>query len=534
MTKRYKFSNINESKYSNDDIIDRAINAAVDKGLGEPDYTRKLRANKFSIVVLIYGDEYKGDKYIYSCNSGKIINDEPLCEIRKCDNSADYFIVRKYIDPNKKLWSYIESNFVDEDGFTLDEWYDDISVKSDLNGYHIAYDDDGYYLINVNGDKRFKDPKPSLDWCGDYILCYNDDREEKTLYDRNGKIVADDISNINEFSDCYYNEDGVMIDYYFYEISYYEKTCLYDSSMNIMADDIGSVFHRDDFYIVSYRGSYNIIGKGNKLLFGDDPYDKSEWVDNIKTFDSDILIDICIIERNKKYNLFDGKHLSIIFDTWFDQIKYINIEYIGIEHAIAVKNGGKYNIYVIDITRDNLDEFAFNDEFCHFLFNEPVDGIAEYNNLLMARKDNVEYVVWKNTRLLMVKCYNIWKVGDDDTYTYTIKVGDKFDFINTNDDKTFCEKYMNGNKFDNCFDFTEMYPMVEYKGKYGYVDADYFRPLFGDDNNDKMTWFDDAEPCIYDDEEDIYIFQVVINGEKVKINQYGNYVDDQDDDYQNN
>ena len=37
MTKRYKFSNINESKYSNDDIIDRAINAAVDKGLGEPD-----------------------------------------------------------------------------------------------------------------------------------------------------------------------------------------------------------------------------------------------------------------------------------------------------------------------------------------------------------------------------------------------------------------------------------------------------------------------------------------------------------------
>ena len=66
MTKRYKFSNINESKYSNDDIIDRAINAAVDKGLGEPDYTRKLRANKFSIVVLIYGDEYKGDKYIYS------------------------------------------------------------------------------------------------------------------------------------------------------------------------------------------------------------------------------------------------------------------------------------------------------------------------------------------------------------------------------------------------------------------------------------------------------------------------------------
>ena len=75
----------------------------------------------------------------------------------------------------------------------------------------------------------------------------------------------------------------------------------------------------------------------------------------------------------------------------------------------------------------------------------------------MAIKDNVEYVVWKNTMLLIVKCYNIWKVGDDDTYTYTINVGDKFDFINTNDDKTFCEKYMNGNKFDNCFDFTEMY-----------------------------------------------------------------------------
>lgn len=53
--------------------------------------------------------------------------------------------------------------------------------------------------------------------------------------------------------------------------------------------------------------------------------------------------------------------------------------------------------------------------------------------------------------------------------------------------------------------------MVEYKGKYGYVDADYFRPLFGDDNNDKMTWFDDADSCIYDDGEDIFIFPVVIN-----------------------
>ena len=39
MTKRYKFSNINDSKYSDYDIIDRAINAAVYKGLGEPYYT---------------------------------------------------------------------------------------------------------------------------------------------------------------------------------------------------------------------------------------------------------------------------------------------------------------------------------------------------------------------------------------------------------------------------------------------------------------------------------------------------------------
>lgn len=45
-----------------------------------------------------------------------------------------------------------------------------------------------------------------------------------------------------------------------------------------------------------------------------------------------------------------------------------------------------------------------------------------------------------------------------------------------------------------------------------------------------MRWFDDADSCIYDDGEDIFIFPVVINGEKVMLDEDGNEIDDRDED----
>ena len=45
-----------------------------------------------------------------------------------------------------------------------------------------------------------------------------------------------------------------------------------------------------------------------------------------------------------------------------------------------------------------------------------------------------------------------------------------------------------------------------------------------------MRWFDDADSCIYDDGEDIFIFSVVINGEKVMLDEDGNEIDDRDED----
>jgi hypothetical protein len=124
---------------------------------------------------------------------------------------------------------------------------------------------------------------------------------------------------------------------------------------------------------------------------------------------------------------------------------------------------------------------------------------------------------------MMVEFDKIWKTEYDTTYT--IMVDDKFDFISTLDDQTFCEKFMDGEKFDACMDLTSYYPLVEYKGKYSYINAETFEPLLGYKNHNQMTWFDDAEP--YEDADDGgFEFHVVIDGEKKRIDEYG---DDRDD-----
>lgn len=155
MIKRYKFSNINESeRYDDGGSIANGMNAAIYKGLGKPDNLYNVSLNGWKAIVLIYGIGIDSDKYIYSCNTRNIINDEPLNIVIPKNN---YFIVGRFEDPNNKNSNYIEYNFLNEDGYTLDSWWYHIFDDFDDDGYHVAYDDDGLNVINVNGDKNSKE-----------------------------------------------------------------------------------------------------------------------------------------------------------------------------------------------------------------------------------------------------------------------------------------------------------------------------------------------------------------------------------------
>ena len=516
MIKHYKFESINESEIDNDGYtFDVAIKAVMDKGLGKPDHAKFLKSKdgKWNLAVLTYGDEYDGDKYIYSYESGKILNDEPVNKIERYKGQGNYLIVSKYVDPNKKNSWQMDYNFLDERGFTLKTWLDRIYGEPDENGYHIMIDDEGYNLIDVNGERGFEDPKNNIEWFGDYLFCEDD--SECILFDKNGKIVLEGILNIEEHEYSYYTDSEEKVNCTFYQIQFDDNICLYDSSMNIMVEQIDDLNQIDNFFYAStYENIHNIIGPDDKMVFGNDPYSKDGWIDSIEESPEYNKADIHLVEKNDEYNLFDGRHLNLVFDEWYDEIKFVTMNYLDIDVAAVVMKDDECNFYILD---------PDSDKFKQFLFNEPVEDVKTYEDFIIVTKDGNDYIVWRNTRLMMVEFDKIWKTETDTTYT--IMVDNKFDFISTLDDQTFCEKFMDGEKFDACMDLTSYYPLVEYKGKYSYINAETFEPFLGYKNHNQMTWFDDAEP--YEDaDDDMFEFNVVIDGEKKRIDEFG---DDRDD-----
>ena len=513
MLKYYTFKAINESEQDSDNyIFDNAIKAAEEKGLGKPDHAKFITSldGKWNVAVLTYGDEYDGDKYVYSYESNKILNDVPVNRIDRYKGQGNYFIVSKYIDNSKLHKDY---NFLDERGFTLKNWVMIISGSPDENGYHIMIDDDGYNLINIDGEKGFEDPKDNIEWIGDYLFVEDDN--ECLLFDKDGRIKLEGFINISEYDYTYYDEDEDRVSKTFYGIQFEDKNSLYDDNMEVMVDDFADLIQIEDFYYVStLDNTHNIVGPDCKMVFGNDPYSKDGWIDSIEERPEDNNANIHLVERDGEYNLFDGRYLNLVFDEWYDDIQFVNMDYIDIDVAAAVMKDGECNFYILD---------PESDKFKEFLFNEPVEDIKTYEDFMVVTKDGQDYLVWRNSRLMMVEFDKIWKTEDDETYT--IMVDDKFDFISTSDDQTFCEKFMNGEKFDACMDLTSYYPLVEYKGKYSYIDAETFKPLFGYKNHNQMVWFDDAEP--YEDADDGgFEFHVVIDGEQKRLDEYG---DDRDD-----
>jgi len=515
MLKVYNFNALNES---NDDgyFFDCAVKAAVDKGLGEPDHKQffSSKNGEWNIAILTYGDEYDGDKYIYSYESNKILNDEPINSIHRFKGQGNYLVVGKYVNKNKSQKVY---NFLDERGLTLKVWREYISGPVDEDGFHIVVDDLGYNLIDVNGEKGFEDYKTNIEKIGDYLLCEDD--VESVLLDKHGKIILEGFINVIKHEYSYYDDNDDNVEMTFYEIQYEDNLCVYDSKMELMADQVDHVEELQDntFCALTYEGEANIIGPGGKMIFGDDPRSKSGWLDSIGDYidihEYDIHSYVYIIERDHKYNLFDTKYMKVMLNDWCDEIHFIEMDYLGIGSAAAVLYGNECNMYILD---------PRNRMFKTFLFNEPVENIKTYNDFLVVTNNGNDYLLWSNGRMMMVEFDKIWKTEDDQTYT--IMIDDKFDFIRVDEDETFCEKYMNGEKFDACSDFLSYYPLVEYKGKCSFIDIDMFKPSIT--RNNEMRWVDDADIAEYNEKIKEYVFPVKINGEDKLLNEYGEELDD--------
>ena len=514
MLKHYTFNVINESKQDfNSPDMQKAINAAKKKSLGEPDTIKFLKSadGKWNVAVLIYGDELDGEKYVYSYNSDKILNDEPVNRISRFTNQGDYLIVGRFTN-DKKLYTQMEYNFLDERGFTLKRWPHQIYGAPDSDGYHIMCDEEGYNLIDVNGNKGFEDPKNDIVQYGDYL--YVEDDVESILFDKNGKIVLEGITSISDNTYSYYDENDEYTSHKFYVIEFEDNMrSLYSEDMELMVDDFEEIVNTDDdfYYVKTSYDEYNIIGPDCKMVFGNDPYSKDGWANNIEEHPEDNKANIHLVEKGDKCNLFDGKHLKLLFDEWADEIKFMDMKYLHIDLVAAVLKNDKCNLLVLD---------PDNPKFMQFLFNDWIDDISRYEDFFIVKKGKDNYLLWNNTRLIMVEFDHIYRTEDEETYV--IENDGKFDLINTRHDETFCEIYMNGNKFDACLDITSFFPLVEYKGKYLYISAELFKPKFL--LHGKLRWFDDAEP--YDGNDSDPTFKVVENGVEKILNEFGDEIDD--------
>ena len=515
MLKLYNFNSLNES---NDEgySFDSAVKAAVDKGLGEPDHKQFLSSKngKWNIAILTYGNTYDGERYVYSYESNKILNDEPFNMISSFNKDNNYLIVMKG-SPSRHHYVY---NFLDERGFTLKSWKDIIYRESDDDGYHIFEEDGMYNLIDVDGNVGFENPKVELRYIGDYLLCQDYD-EDAILLDKNGKTVLDEVEDATLWNYSYYDDDEDIVTEKFYEFLLKNASALYNSKMELMASHVYQVdeLQNNVCYASTSDDMVNIIGPGGKMIFGEDPRSKSGWLDSIGDYidihENDIHSYVYIIDRDHKYNLFDTKYMKVMFNDWCDEIHFIEMDYLGIGSAAAVLYGNECNMYILD---------PKNRLFKKFLFNEPVENIKTYDDFLVVTNNGNDYLLWSNGRMMMAEFDKIWKT--EDVQTYTIMVDGKFDFIRVDEDETFCEKYMNGEKFDACSDFLSYYPLVEYKGKCSFVNIDMFEPAIT--MKKEMRWVDDADIAEYNEKIKEYVFPVKINGEDKLLNQYGEELDD--------
>jgi len=530
MLRKYAFNNINESEVNND-VFEKAIQNVKSTGLFERILRDKCKYRDFDgfKLIFIYGfnDGASDENNLVVCdaNDGHIIFKDPVNDVYRYKGMTDYALVRRYDG------RFPQYNLINKDGIIFPDWYDEINGTPTKDGYHIVSDSfhGGYNMIDLDGNLLFDEWKDSIEMIGDFIVM-DDGNGYKNIYDVDGKLKVENCTDFEEIEVRFRDPDSYSShNEYFYKIDVEDShgQHLYNDKLELLYNKVYDINELSDdseesqiMDVVSYDYKHNLIAPGGKLLLGDSSTSTNGWADSIEDHPGYNKGHFNLIEINDEYKFFNCKTFKMQFEEGFDKVNFIEREVLGRDDLACVMKDGECNILY---TNDEKTDYGY------FMFDKPVDNIKMFDDFdfLFVTRDGQDYLVWAEQRLMSVAVEKMYKTEDEHTIIFMTEDG-KFDLINTDERKTFCELYMDGERFDACFDFDSLYPLMEYKGKMTFVDAESFRPAFSYGDKKTIRWFDDAD--IVDEECDGWPkFTVVEDGVKKELDQWGDPFDDEDE-----
>lgn len=453
-------------------------------------------------VAIIRGNQNnmsRNNQMIYSIEKGKFLTPYPILGIKSSEKCGDDEVL---IVEQSDAWNNVRYNLLTKNGLAHEGgWFNKLEKIHCDKPYFVAFTyDHGIKVFDVDGEMIIEKKDGWFQNLDNGIILYDGNRKVGgTLYDRDFEIVAEGIERSDKINYSYFdssiNFDEKIVELYRVDFVGGTKMNIYDTSLNIIVEGISSCA---DFSIPSsvYRGrrkgyiigtglnrKYNILGRDGNVAIGEN--DGMGWIDDVEEFEGST--SYCMVVRNEgKVNLFSTKFFNLVSDMWFDDIADLTMELgpiIRSQCVVGCKSGNKANIICADPTAKTYGSMMLKD---------PVDNIFVYDGFVYVEKDGSYGLLWEKTIIDNVYPGNVFKLGDisDEIYAIVFK-DDKTDIISKYHTKTFSEKFLDGKKIDRVYLTDYNYGLICVDGKYTYIDADTFSPVFYD--NGKIRWFDEAD-----------------------------------------
>jgi hypothetical protein len=461
---------------------------------------------------------------------------------------------------------------LDEGKPLISKWCDHIDAFT--NGKASVMIEDDYNIIDTDGNFLLKD------WCTDiyspdengYRVCQFEDDEldnDINLMDDELNILLPENVKSLKYIELAWGEEtkepdgeifyGEPESVYFYEgeknvksnsgVSIDEKNFILDNNLNVVVEDVYGLEKIDresndgTSYIVIKRKSgediYNILSEGGLAY-------PNEWFDAYEEgpYGSHSLI---ITFHDGTKGLFNKMSMKpiVLYDGTerFRDLKSacaLNDEED--RYAVVQNDDGKMNLIntCYEYRYRTGDRAIGNAPYLHYVFKKWVDKINWLGPVLFITVNGETKLLWRDGKTYGCTLNNIIRVAND---TFVIEDENlHYNFLKMDEDGLFSSKWFDGvsdcygtsctSDFDNDLEST-WYPIVEYNGKYTYLDTERFRFLFqsgGEHDNDdwdSVRWFDDCEP--YTTPHDNFVFKVVEDGVEKYLNDWGDEVDENGD-----
>jgi len=519
---------LNENADLPDSTIDDMIESACEKVkeigiITDPSVSRSVWIGNYAgwNSVVVVRSKSSSNKIFYSLSKDEIISGEAIKDYVpvKVNNELYVFIVS-----SMKNGKNVKYNILKPDGFASKKWFDQISDQCTKNGDFIVkygssvniMDLDGIFpLEETTNMGYFKDAKFLKN--GNILLL---DGELHYIVDQNLKEVLHEFTivskpNLDYFTDYDKTEDIGNAKHFTVNVcSHYGGLTysLLDDDYNI----ISLYFHNFWFENYSFSSNFsilviernnkkNIVGRDSKLLILTNKTDTSEWADDIEFDVSHERFGI-ITKENKKC-IFDPLTLTIINDSWYDDVALCYSKLTPLWQNFAVKDNGKCNIIGAFPGKEKYDYVG------NVLLDEWADDICVYNMFVIITYGDKHKLFLPCGRLLDIQFGQI-----EETTVFNVYViynDDGFDWIRLRDNKTLCELINGGERFKEAYDITSCVPIVGNGNKYTYIDIKNKRfPLVDDKGN--PLYCDDIEIAQHAGFNEVML-NYTINGEIEKV-----------------